>query len=377
LARRPHRAEIALENRAARLRLRQDVRQGHAPELDAAIESGMIPGMHTELNLTLSDSGSMPTVGLGTWKIPNEQAPELVREAMRIGYRHLDCACDYGNEAQVGAGLARAFTEGLCRREETWITSKLWNTYHDPQHVRPACERSLHDLQLEVLDLYLIHFPIALDFVPFDRRYPPGWFHDPTAVRPAMKPVCIPIADTWGALEDLVRAGLVRRIGVSNFGISLLRDLLAHADIRPAVLQVESHPFLTQEKLLRFCREQAIAVTAFSPLGAPSYFSLGMAQPEESILDMAEVREAAARHQRTAAQVLLRWGIQRGTAVIPKTSNPTRLKENLAIFDFQLDDEEAISANPPLTPSFRSTNKMPVHPQASCQRPGQTHLNLA
>jgi D-xylose reductase len=288
----------------------------------------------------LADSGSMPAVGLGTWKIANEQASGLVHEALRIGYRHLDCACDYGNEPEVGEGLAKAFGDGLCRREEVWVTSKLWNTYHDPRHVRLACERSLRDLQLDVLDLYLVHFPIALEFVPFDRRYPPGWFHEPEAPLPVMKSARIPIAETWGAMEGLVGSGLVRRIGVSNFGTSLLRDLLAYAAIRPSVLQIELHPFLTQERLLRFCRGESIAVTAFSPLGAPSYVSLGMAGPDESALEHAAVRAAAARHERTPAQVLLRWGIQRGTAVIPKTSSRTRLRENLAIFDFRLTDDE-------------------------------------
>jgi D-xylose reductase len=316
------------------------------PELDVALESIIMSPMNSDQTIPLADSASMPAVGLGTWKIPNEHASVMVCEAMRTGYRHLDCACDYGNEAEVGAGLAKALAESVCHRDEIWITSKLWNTYHDPRHVRLACERSLRDLQLDVLDLYLVHFPIALDFVPFDRRYPPGWFYDPAADHPVMKPVRISIGETWGAMEELVRAGLVRRIGVSNFGTSLLRDLLACAAIRPAVLQVELHPFLTQEKLLRFCREESIAVTAFSPLGAPSYISLGMARPEESILDIPEVCQMARRHGRTAAQVLLRWGIQRGTAVIPKTSNPARLKENLGIFDFRLNDDEmkAVSA---------------------------------
>lgn len=305
-----------------------------------------MPAVDSDCIIPLADSGSMPAVGLGTWKIPNPTASAVVWEAMRVGYRHLDCACDYGNEPQVGAGLAKAFADGLCRREEAWITSKLWNTYHDPRHVRLACERSLRDLQLNYLDLYLVHFPIALEFVPFDRRYPPGWVHAPEADHPVMKPVRISIAETWHAMEALARSGLVRRIGVSNFGTSLLRDLLAYAEIRPSVLQVELHPFLAQEKLLRYCRAEGIGITAFSPLGAPSYFSLGMAQPDESAMETAEVREAAARHKRTPAQIMLRWGLQRGTAVIPKTSNSARLKENLAIFDFCLNDNEmkAISA---------------------------------
>jgi D-xylose reductase len=138
----------------------------------------------------------------------------------------------------------------------------------------------------------------------------------------------------------LVRAGLVRRIGVSNFGTSLLRDLLSYADIRPTVLQIELHPFLTQETLVRYARQEDMAVVAFSPLGAPSYIPIGMARPDESILDLPPVRAAADRHRRTPAQILLRWGVQRGTVAIPKTSTPERLHENLAIFDFQLSEAE-------------------------------------
>ncbi len=288
----------------------------------------------------LADGSCMPSVGLGTWKAEVARVTGLICEAVETGYRHLDCACDYGNESAVGAGLERVFREGLCRREDLWITSKLWNTYHDPRHVRLACERSLQDLKLEILDLYLMHFPIALEFVPFELRYPPGWFYDPAAPEPKMKPAPVPIAETWGAMEELVSLGLVKRIGVCNFGTSLLRDLLSRARIRPSVLQVELHPFLTQQKLLRFCREEGIGVTGFSPLGALSYFALGMAGKEESVVEAGPVVQAASRHGRTPAQVLLRWGIQRGTAVIPKTSSRARLQENLNIFDFELTDEE-------------------------------------
>jgi D-xylose reductase len=189
---------------------------------------------------------------------------------------------------------------------------------------------------LDYLDLYLIHFPFALQYVPPDVRYPAGWFHDPAAAEPKMKPARVPIADTWRAMEGLVQAGLVRNIGVCNFGVSLLRDLLSHAEIRPAVLQVEMHPFLAQQKLVRFCNHEGIAVTAFSPLGAHSYFQLGMATQDQSVLDQPPVRAAAASHHKSPAQVALRWGVERGTAVIPKTSRPERLRENLAIFDFEL-----------------------------------------
>jgi D-xylose reductase len=296
--------------------------------------------------ITLADGGRLPAVGLGLWKVPRPAAADLVRQAIRTGYRHLDCACDYGNEAEVGAGVAAALAAGECRRDDLWVTSKLWNTYHAREHVRPAVERSLRDLRLEYLDLYLVHFPIAQAFVPFETRYPPEWFFDPAESRPRMKFARVPLAETWGAMEDLVAAGLVRHVGVCNYGAALLRDLLAYARVRPAVLQVELHPYLVQEKLVRFARENGIAVTAFSPLAAQSYHAIGMAKAGESVLNEVVVRDAAARHQKTPAQVVLRWAVQRGTAVVPKTVRPERLAENLALFDFELtaDEMAAIAA---------------------------------
>lgn len=296
--------------------------------------------------LTLADGGRFPAVGLGFWKMPRPEIPTLVRTAVATGYRHFDCACDYGNEAEVGAGLAAARRDGLCRREDLWVTSKLWNTYHEPRYVRAACERSLRDLQLDYLDLYLVHFPIALAYVPFDVRYPPEWFHDPAAARPAMKPIDVPYIETWRAMEELQRAGLVKRIGVCNLTSGALRDLLAQCSIRPVVHQFELHPYLVQPRLVRFCQEQKIAVTAFSPLGASAYTSIGMAAEEESVLRDPVVTDIAAANDRTPAQVVLRWGVQRGCAVIPKTRQPARLAENIALFDFELSESEmnAISA---------------------------------
>ena len=297
-------------------------------------------------SLKLSTGDRLPMIGLGTWKIEPPAVASLVRDAIEVGYRHLDCACDYGNEAEVGEGIRTALKAGLCSRDELWVTSKLWNTYHAAKHVRPAVERSLHDLGLDYLDLYLVHFPIALEYVPFEHRYPPGWFFDPAAANPRMHPIKVPLAETWQAMERLAEAGLVRNIGVCNFNCSLLRDLLSYAKIRPAVLQVELHPYLTQPKLVRFCEEEGIAVTGFSPLGALSYLSLGMAAPADSVLEQPAVRTAAQRHGKTPAQVVLRWGVQRGTALVPKTSRRERLIENLQVFDFELsaDEVQAISA---------------------------------
>jgi D-xylose reductase len=290
--------------------------------------------------LQLASGDHMPAIGLGLWKIEREQAARTVSDAVACGYRHLDSACDYGNEAEVGNGLKRVLQSGLCRREELWVTSKLWNTYHAGEHVRPALERSLRDLQLDYLDLYLIHFPLALKYVPFEERYPPGWFYDPASPQPRIELAPIPIRETWQAMEQLVRDGKVRNIGVCNFNVSVLRDLKSYAEIAPAVLQVELHPLLTQEKLLRYCQQENIVVTAFSPLGAASYFQLGMAGEGESLLEQPIVRELTMRHRRSPAQIVLRWGIQRGTAVIPKSKRIDRLRENLAIFDFELSADE-------------------------------------
>lgn len=291
-------------------------------------------------SLALRSGSQMPQVGLGLWKIPPDQVPQVVSQAIDLGYRHFDSACDYGNEAQTGEGLAAVFNAGKCRRDEVWVTSKLWNTYHAPQHVRPAIERTLRDLRLDYLDLYLIHFPISQRFVPFEERYPPGWHFDPTAPNPHMEFERVALHETWQAMEELVAAGLTRHIGVCNYNTGLLRDLLNYASVFPEVLQVELHPMLTQENLVRYAQEQQMVVTAFSSLGSPSYVPLGMAEESESLLDHATIRDIAARHNKTAAQVLLRWAIDRNTIVIPKSTHPERLKENITLFDFALTPEE-------------------------------------
>lgn len=289
--------------------------------------------------IKVADS-AMPAVGLGLWKIDKDTTADVVCDAIECGYRHLDSAADYGNEIEVGQGIAKALEKGLCSREELWITSKLWNTYHRAEHVEAACRKTLQDLGVDYLDLYLIHFPISLQYVDFETRYPPEWFFDPAATQPAMQIDPVPLSETWKAMEELQRKGLVKNIGICNYNSALLHDLMAYAEIKPAMLQIESHPYLTQEGLIRAAENYGIAVTAFSPLGALSYVSLDMASKSESVLEQDVVIAAAKRLQRSPAQIVLRWGVQRNTAVIPKTVNPERLKENLALFDFELSDEE-------------------------------------
>ena len=306
----------------------------------ASIGKGIKTVEKNMTHLVLPSGDSMPSLSLGCWKMPKKLCPDIVHAAIKLGYRCIDQASDYGNEVECGLGIKKAISEGIVKREEMWVTSKLWNTYHRKEHVRIACLKTLKDLGLEYLDLYLVHFPIALKYVPIETRYPPEWLYDPKADKPKMEEDQVSIRETWEAMEDLVKEGLVRNIGLANFGVSLIRDILTYCKIRPAVLQIEAHPYLTQERLLRFCREKGIAVTAFSPLGASSYVEIGFAQPEDSVLKEKKVEELAKKYAKNAGQIVLRWGVQRGTSLAVKSSNLERMKENLEIFDFFLTGEE-------------------------------------
>jgi len=286
---------------------------------------------------------SIPSIGFGLWKIANENCANVVYEAVKQGYRHFDSASDYGNENEVGMGLKRAMEDGLCTREELWITSKLWNTFHHPDHVPAALQRSLEDLQLDYLDLYLIHFPIALEFVPFEERYPPEWFFAPEEINPQMKLARVPLADTWKAMENLKIKEIVKNIGVCNYSTGLLHDLMNYCQTPPDLLQIESHPYLCQENLIRLAKQYGLKVTAFSPLGSLSYVELEMAEQNESILDQEIVRVISKRLGCSPAQTVLRWGIQRGNSVVAKSVNANRMAENLASSLIELTDDDMLA----------------------------------
>jgi len=279
----------------------------------------------------------MPKVGFGLWKIPKDICSNSVYKAINAGYRHLDSASDYGNEGEVGEGIKMALEDGLCKREDLWITSKLWNTYHHPDHVSQALEKTLKDLQLDYLDLYMIHFPISLKFVPFEERYPPEWFNDPSSPDPKMIPSKIPLSDTWRAMELLKESGLVKHIGVCNYSSGLLHDLMNYCKIKPEVLQIESHPYLTQEKLIKLAQNYDLEVTAFSPLGSISYEELGGAKEEESLIRNETIMSIAKELDITPAQLILSWALNRGTSLVVKSIDESRMKENLDVMNIKLE----------------------------------------
>jgi diketogulonate reductase-like aldo/keto reductase len=241
--------------------------------------------------LPLNQGATMPRVGLGVFRASPDEAYAAVREALAAGYRHIDTAQVYGNEQAVG----RAVRDSGLPRDDVFVTTKLWNEFQRPGAVQPAVERSIEALGLGAPDLMLLHWPVAGQRLA-----------------------------AWAELERLREAGVLRAIGVSNFMVRHLQELLAHARTVPAVNQVELSPFLQQRNVRALCRARGIVVQAYSPL------------TKARRLDHPVLARIAGELQRSTAQVLLRWGLQQGMVVLPKSTRPARIRENLALFDFEL-----------------------------------------
>jgi len=272
---------------------------------------------------TLNSGKKIPLFGLGTWQSKPGEVGAAVRDAIEIGYRHFDCAAIYGNEKEIGEVFADSIKKGTVKREDLFVTSKLWNTNHHPDNVEGACKKTLKDLQLDYLDLYLIHWPISWEFTGYDLK--PGV---PKDDKGELKFSKVSIQQTWQAMEKLVDSGLAKSIGVSNFTHGQILDMLAYAKIVPAVNQIELHPYLNQKNVLITTNKLGVHTTSYTTLAQ------GKPLKDPVIISIAE------KHKKTPTQIVLRWAHQYGISIIPKSVHKDRLAENMSIFDFELSNDE-------------------------------------
>lgn len=294
--------------------------------------------------LQLNNGNKMPLVGLGTWKAAPHQVGDAVRFAIATaGYKHVDCASIYANEKEIGEVFKEVIGPSI-QREELFVTSKLWNTEHRKDQVEKACRQTLSDLKLEYLDLYLMHWGVA---------FPHGNETQPLDKHGSAILDTVSVQETWKAMEELVKKGLVKSIGVANFTAPMLVDLLTYATIAPSMNQIELHPYNTQTDLVNFCHEKKIAVTAYSPLGRQGMTRSAGEGPK--LFDESRIQKIAAKYKKSPAQVLVNWAISRRTVAIPKSITPERIRENIEVFDFILttEEQEAISS---LNRNYRFVN---------------------
>lgn len=282
--------------------------------------------------ITFANGDKMPMLGLGTWKSSPGEVYQAVLWALEAGYRHIDCAAVYQNEKEVGDALAKAFSDGLVKREDVFVTSKLWNNAHEEQVVEVGLDKTLADLRLDYLDLYLIHWPVSLKS---DVMFPKGGDDYLTYDQ-------VPLAATWRGMEKIKEKGKARHIGVSNFNIAKLEEILQTADVIPEMNQIELQPYLPQDRLVDYCNKKGINITAYSPLGSGDRPKGRRRDDDPVLLEEPCIKEIAKSHAATAAQVLISWAIHRDTAVIPKSVSKERIIQNLAAKDVSLYESDLL-----------------------------------
>ncbi len=279
---------------------------------------------------SFSNGDKMPAIGLGTWKSAPGEVYNAVTWAIEVGYRHIDCAAIYQNEKEVGNALKDAFDKGLVKREEIFVTSKLWNNSHRQDKVENGLDQTLSDLQLDYLDLYLIHWPISLqEEVMFPEKGDDFLTYDE-----------VPLADTWKGMEAVKKRGKAKHIGVSNFNQKKLREILSNASELPEMNQIELHPYLPQLKLVDFCKSNGIGVTAYSPLGSSDRPKARRRDDDPVLLEDETIKGLAEKHQCSPAQVLIAYAVHRDLVVIPKSANKDRIKQNLDAASVKLSPED-------------------------------------
>ncbi|CAH1186801.1 unnamed protein product [Phyllotreta striolata] len=280
--------------------------------------------------ISLNNGMKMPAFGLGTWQAATGEVGEVVKQAIEAGYRMFDCAWLYSNEKEIGEGLREKINDGSVKREDLFVVTKLWNTFHRENEVVAACKESLKNFGLDYVDCYLIHWPCSQRLtgelnptLPFANAVDDEY----------------DFTKTWKGMEECVRLGLAKSIGLSNFNSQQVKRIMEKCTIKPVVNQIEVTPFLNQRKLIKFCNDLGIKIMAYSPLASPTR---GWLKPGDLVLSFNDPKLLAIgnKYGKTGAQVVLRYVYQQSTIPIPKSSNAQRLKQNIDIFDFELTDEE-------------------------------------